>query len=131
MIVLTRRIDEADTVTGTVTLSVDSRIKSRLRVALDDGREAGLMLERGHLLRGGSPSAFDRVVAARFGACAVRALARGESGVMVALGGQEIGTVPVGEVAGRSRRVPVRASTTRPAPSGRSSVPRRSPASPA
>ncbi len=61
----------------------------------------------GHLLRGGSPSAFDRVAAARFGACAVRALAGGESGVMVALGGQEIGTVPLGEVAGRSKRVPV------------------------
>lgn len=61
----------------------------------------------GHLLRGGSPSAFDRVVAARFGAAAVRALARGESGVMVALGGQEIGTVPLSEVAGRSKRVPV------------------------
>lgn len=53
MIVLTRRIDASDTITGTVTLDVDSRIKSRLRVALDDGREAGLMLERGHLLRGG------------------------------------------------------------------------------
>ncbi|EKT4467100.1 urease accessory protein UreE [Pseudomonas putida] len=53
MIVLTRRIAEADTVTGTVTLDVDRRIKSRLRVTLDDGREAGLMLERGHLLRGG------------------------------------------------------------------------------
>jgi urease accessory protein len=53
MIVLTRRLTEAETVTGSVTLSVDSRIKSRLRVTLDDGREAGLMLERGHLLRGG------------------------------------------------------------------------------
>ena len=57
MIVLTRRISEADSVngavTGTVTLNVDSRIKSRLRVTLDDGRDAGLMLERGHLLRGG------------------------------------------------------------------------------
>jgi len=53
MIVLTRRIGAADTVTGTLTLDVDSRIKSRLRVTLDDGREAGLMLERGHLLRGG------------------------------------------------------------------------------
>lgn len=53
MIVLTRRIPAAATVTGTVTLSVDSRIKSRLRVSLDDGRDAGLMLERGHLLRGG------------------------------------------------------------------------------
>ncbi|MDF0731981.1 urease accessory protein UreE [Pseudomonas entomophila] len=53
MIVLTRRVAEAATVTGTVTLDVDSRIKSRLRVTLDDGRDAGLMLERGHLLRGG------------------------------------------------------------------------------
>jgi urease accessory protein len=55
MIVLTRRITEPGTLTetGTVTLDVDSRIKSRLRVTLDDGREAGLMLERGHLLRGG------------------------------------------------------------------------------
>lgn len=53
MIVLNRRIDAAERVDGTVTLGVDSRIKSRLRVTLDDGREAGLMLERGHLLRGG------------------------------------------------------------------------------
>lgn len=53
MIVLNRRIDASDVITGTVTLDVDSRIKSRLRVTLDDGREAGLMLERGHLLRGG------------------------------------------------------------------------------
>ncbi|WP_449432762.1 urease accessory protein UreE [Pseudomonas putida] len=53
MIVLTRRITEPAAVTGSVTLDVDSRIKSRLRVTLDDGRDAGLMLERGHLLRGG------------------------------------------------------------------------------
>lgn len=53
MIVLTRRIADAAPVTASVTLDVDSRIKSRLRVTLDDGREAGLMLERGHLLRGG------------------------------------------------------------------------------
>lgn len=54
MIVLTRRITDPGQLgeTGTVTLDVDSRIKSRLRVTLDDGREAGLMLERGHLLRG-------------------------------------------------------------------------------
>ena len=37
MIVLTRRIEACDTVTGSVTLDVDSRIKSRLRVTLDDG----------------------------------------------------------------------------------------------
>ena len=53
MIGLTRRLTEAGPETGSVTLDVDSRIKSRLRITLDDGREAGLMLERGHLLRGG------------------------------------------------------------------------------
>ena len=61
----------------------------------------------GHLLRGGSPSAFDRVVALRFGAAAVRALASGLSGVMVTLDGPGIGTVPLADVAGRTRRVPV------------------------
>ncbi len=39
----------------------------------------------GHLLRGGSPTTFDRLLALRFGAAAVRALAAGKSGVMVAL----------------------------------------------
>lgn len=76
------------------------------RLAQRTGKECRNVV-LGHLLRGGSPSAFDRVVAARFGAAAVRALARGESGVMVALGGQDIGTVPLAEVAGRSKRVPL------------------------
>ena len=69
----------------------------------------------GHLLRGGSPSAFDRVVASRFGAAAVRALAGGLSGVMVTLEGQDVGTVPLAEVAGRTRRVPLGGDTVRTA----------------
>jgi 6-phosphofructokinase 1 len=69
----------------------------------------------GHLLRGGSPSAFDRVVALRFGAAAVRALASGQSGVMVTLDGEGLGTVPLAEVAGRTRRVPVDGDTIRTA----------------
>jgi 6-phosphofructokinase 1 len=65
----------------------------------------------GHLLRGGSPSAFDRVVASRFGAAAVRALAQDLSGVMVALSDHGIDTVPLAEVAGRTKRVPVDGDT--------------------
>jgi 6-phosphofructokinase 1 len=65
----------------------------------------------GHLLRGGSPSAFDRVCASRFGAAAVRALAQGQSGVMVALGDPGINLVPLAKVAGRSKRVPVDGDT--------------------
>jgi 6-phosphofructokinase 1 len=65
----------------------------------------------GHLLRGGSPSAFDRVIASRFGAAAVRALAGGHSGVMVALGLESIELVPLEVVAGRTRTVPVGGDT--------------------
>ena len=65
----------------------------------------------GHLLRGGSPSAFDRVAALRFGAAAVRALAAGQSGVMVALDGNEVRPVPLADVAGRMKAVPLDGDT--------------------
>lgn len=88
------------------------------RLAVLTGKECRTVV-LGHLLRGGSPSAYDRVMAARFGAAAVRALARGESGVMVTLGGRhtgaEIGTAPLSQVAGRTRRVPVDGDTVRTA----------------
>ncbi len=47
MIRLTQQLDHAHPVNATLTLPYDSRTKSRLRVVLDDGREAGLFLERG------------------------------------------------------------------------------------
>lgn len=65
----------------------------------------------GHLLRGGSPSAFDRVAALRFGAAAVRALAAGEQDVMVALAGEAVVTVPLAAVAGRMKAVPLEGDT--------------------
>jgi 6-phosphofructokinase 1 len=65
----------------------------------------------GHLLRGGSPTAFDRVAALRFGTAAVRALAEGDSGVMVALADAEVRRVPLAEVAGRMKAVPLRGDT--------------------
>lgn len=53
MIYLTQRLDHAHRVTASVTLPIDMRVKSRARVTLNDGREAGLMLPRGLLLRSG------------------------------------------------------------------------------
>ena len=44
----------------------------------------------GHLQRGGSPTALDRVLASRMGVCAVEALLAGESGKMVCADGQQI-----------------------------------------
>ncbi|MCV3310129.1 urease accessory protein UreE, partial [Leclercia adecarboxylata] len=53
MITLTQRLDHPHPVTASVTLPIDVRVKSRARVVLDDGRDAGLILPRGLLLRGG------------------------------------------------------------------------------
>jgi urease accessory protein len=53
MIKLTEKRDHADTVDATLTLPLHSRIKSRLRVTLDNGQEAGLFLPRGTTLKDG------------------------------------------------------------------------------
>lgn len=52
----------------------------------------------GHVQRGGSPSAFDRMLASRMGVHAVEALVAGESGVMIGLQGGNMTTVPLDEV---------------------------------
>lgn len=53
MIKLTQKIEHAEKIETTLTLPFNSRIKSRLRVTLDDGREAGLFLPRGTTLKAG------------------------------------------------------------------------------
>ena len=60
----------------------------------------------GHLQRGGSPNAFDRMLGTNFGACAVRALANGEAGNMVALQAGTIITVPLSEACANIKTVP-------------------------
>ncbi|MEZ5726693.1 MAG: ATP-dependent 6-phosphofructokinase [Burkholderiaceae bacterium] len=60
----------------------------------------------GHLLRGGHPTTFDRLIALRFGGAAVRALAAGESGVMVSLGAPGVRLVPLARAIRRLKRVP-------------------------
>ena len=65
----------------------------------------------GHLLRGGSPTAFDRLVAMRFGTAAVRALAEGQTGIMVALAFPDVNYVALKEVAGHMKGVPLNCDT--------------------
>jgi len=60
----------------------------------------------GHLLRGGSPTTFDRLLALRFGAAAVRALADGQSGIMVALDPPAVRYVPLEQAVNRMKTVP-------------------------
>jgi phosphofructokinase-like protein len=54
----------------------------------------------GHVQRGGTPTAFDRVLATRFGVAAAEAVTAQQSGVMVALHGTDIVTVPISEALG-------------------------------
>jgi phosphofructokinase-like protein len=60
----------------------------------------------GHIQRGGSPCAFDRVLGTRLGSYAVQAAAEGKFGTMVALKTPDMALVPLSELAGKVRRVP-------------------------
>ncbi len=60
----------------------------------------------GHLQRGGSPSPFDRLLATRFGVAAVRLLAEGGFGRMVAYHGADVDSVPLADAIGRLKTVP-------------------------
>lgn len=57
----------------------------------------------GHVVRGGRPTAFDRMLATRFGISAVEALADGQSGVMMALEGTTVVSRQLEEVIGKQR----------------------------
>ena len=59
----------------------------------------------GHIQRGGTPTAFDRVLATRFGVEAVRAVHDGEFGKMVALHGTQIIRVPLAEAVAEAKTV--------------------------
>jgi phosphofructokinase-like protein len=60
----------------------------------------------GHIQRGGTPTAFDRVLATRFGIHAIRAVADGAFGMMVALRGTEIVRVPIADATRELKLVP-------------------------
>ncbi len=65
----------------------------------------------GHLLRGGSPTTRDRSISLRFGAAAVRALASGQTGIMVALDPPDVRYVPLAEATNRMKTVPLDSDT--------------------
>ena len=61
----------------------------------------------GYIQRGGSPSPQDRLLATRYGAYAVELIAQKKYGEMVALHGHDITSVPLNEVGGKLRTVPL------------------------
>src|SRR6266404_7441809 len=57
----------------------------------------------GHVVRGGAPTAADRILATRLGSAAVETLAQGRYGVLVGASCNEIITTPLADIAGRTR----------------------------
>jgi ATP-dependent phosphofructokinase / diphosphate-dependent phosphofructokinase len=75
---------------------LEPRLRSEVRTTL-----------LGHVQRGGTPTAYDRVLATRFGYHAAQLVLRGEWGRMVTLAGESCASVPLAQVAGRRRDVPL------------------------
>ena len=61
----------------------------------------------GHVQRGGTPTAYDRILATRFGLHAIDAVHEGDSGVMVALRGTDIVRVPLADATTELKTVPL------------------------
>ena len=59
----------------------------------------------GHIQRGGSPTAFDRVLSTRFGVFAAELVQKGQFGMMAALKGSEIVAVPLADATGELKTV--------------------------
>ncbi len=85
---------------GGVGFHLANRIKSRIDLEVR-------CTVLGHIQRGGSPCAFDRVLGTRLGSSAVDAAAQGRFGVMVALRTPDIALVPLDALAGKVRTVPL------------------------
>jgi 6-phosphofructokinase 1 len=63
------------------------------------------VVKLGHVQRGGTPGAFDRILGTRMGAAAVECIARGEFGVLVGLDRGEIKATPLVEAAGKKKQL--------------------------
>jgi 6-phosphofructokinase 1 len=96
--VIEKRVGAADRLGG-----LGERLAGEL--AAMTGKEARHVV-LGHLLRGGTPTTFDRLISLRFGAAAVRALAEGRFGVMVALDPPVVRYVPLERATRRMKVVP-------------------------
>lgn len=76
------------------------------RLEMMTGLESRLTI-LGHLQRGGTPSAADRILATRLGNAAVEAICQKKFGCMVAVDGESTTLVPLREVAGQRKTIPL------------------------
>jgi 6-phosphofructokinase 1 len=83
----------------------DHTLRLTERLEKVTGQESRLTI-LGHLQRGGTPTAADRLLCTRLGTACVESLIKQRFGVMMAVNGMEIVPVPIKEVAGRKKLVP-------------------------
>jgi 6-phosphofructokinase 1 len=76
------------------------------RISQETGLETRTTI-LGHLQRGGSPTAFDRVLATRYGTKAVELAVKGDFGRMVSLRGLHVTSVLIKDAISKQRLVPV------------------------
>jgi 6-phosphofructokinase 1 len=69
------------------------------------GQESRLTI-LGHLQRGGTPTAADRLLCTRLGTACVEAVLKNQFGVMIAVRGMDVVPVPIEDIAGRKKLVP-------------------------
>ncbi|CAN5633904.1 6-phosphofructokinase [soil metagenome] len=84
------------------------------QIAERTGRETRTMV-LGHLQRGGTPTAYDRLIALRFGAAAVRCVENRDFGTMVALNPPDITAVPLEDAVRQIKTVPINSDTVQTA----------------
>ena len=94
------RIDKIHGHLGSDTLALSEELESRTNL---ESRVTIL----GHLQRGGTPSAADRLLATRLGAATVEVIKEGRFGVMVASRGEAAVPVPLEEIVGKRKTVPL------------------------
>lgn len=85
-----------------------SAVRTTELAAKIDGMDVGFktrMTILGHIQRGGSPTAYDRLLASRMGVKAVEALVAGKDGVMTGLKGKGIEYIPLADVIANKRKV--------------------------
>jgi 6-phosphofructokinase 1 len=85
---------------------VNHTLKLTQELEVMTGLESRLTI-LGHCQRGGTPSAADRVLATRLGSACIDSIERGEYGVMIAVDGEGTKSVPLEEVVGKKKLVPL------------------------
>lgn len=101
-------VGRQDVVLGGIAEWLSKQISSKIK---KDSRSIVL----GHLQRGGSPTTFDRLISLRFGAAAVRHIDEGNFGTMVALAPPMMKAIPLEQVIGDIKRVPIDCDTVKTA----------------